>query len=112
MPNPDYLLIPGQFVTVVVSETKRTRSATVPLGAVQQDREGKYVMLVGPDKTAVKRRITVSVQMNGSWIVESGLEVGESVIVEGLQNIAEGSVVEIDADAASGADADQPAASK
>lgn len=107
-PNSDFLLIPGQFVTVVVSETTRKERPTVPLGAVQQDREGKYVMLVTPEKKAEERRISVSEQREGSWIVEDGLKGGESVIIEGLQNVTEGSAVEIVADK----DASQPAVAK
>ncbi len=107
-PNSDSLLIPGQFVTVVVSETARKERPTIPLGAVQQDREGKYVMLVTPDKKAEERRISVSEQREGSWIVEDGLKGGESVIIEGLQNVATGSAVEIVEDK----DASQPAVSK
>ncbi|MDM9625592.1 efflux RND transporter periplasmic adaptor subunit [Rhizobium sp. S152] len=107
-PNGDFILIPGQFVTVVVSETARKERPTVPLGAVQQDREGKYVMLVTPEKKAEERRISVSEQREGSWIVEDGLKGGENVIIEGLQNVTEGSAVEIIADK----DASQPAVSK
>lgn len=107
-PNGDFLLIPGQFVTVVVSETARKERPTVPLGAVQQDREGKYVMLVTPERKAAERRITVSEQREGSWIVDDGLTGGETVIVEGLQNVAEGAIVEIVPDQ----NASQPAVSK
>lgn len=107
-PNSDFLLIPGQFVTVVVSETARKERPTVPLGAVQQDREGKYVMLVTPEKKAEERRISVSEQREGSWIVEDGLKGGEDVIIEGLQNVTEGSAVEIVVDK----DASQPAVAK
>ncbi len=107
-PNSDFLLIPGQFVTVVVSETTRKERPTVPLGAVQQDREGKYVMLVTPEKKAEERRISVSEQREGSWIVEDGLKGGEAVIIEGLQNVTEGSAVEIVADK----DASQSAVAK
>lgn len=92
--NPDLLLIPGQFVTVVVSETTRIERPTVPLGAVQQDREGKYVMLVDQSNHVAQRRITVSEQINGSWIVETGLKGGENLVVEGLQNISDGSAVQ------------------
>ncbi|MGK6317098.1 efflux RND transporter periplasmic adaptor subunit [Neorhizobium sp. DT-125] len=111
-PNSDHLLVPGQFVTVVVSETTRIERPTVPLGAVQQDRDGKYVMLVDAGSKVVRRRITVTEQAHGNWIVETGLEGGESVIVDGLQNIAEGSVVEIVAEAASAAGTSQPAVSR
>ncbi|MCV9961980.1 hypothetical protein OIU34_08725 [Pararhizobium sp. BT-229] len=116
-PNPDLLLIPGQFVTALVAETVRIERPTVPLDAVQQDREGKYVMLDDADKKVVQRRITVSEQARGSWIVETGLGGGESLIVDRLQNITEGSVVENGADAgagdgASAADTSQPTVSK
>ena len=91
--NPDVLLVPGQFVTVVIAETERRMRPVVPLGAVQQDREGKYVLLVGADGKAVQQRIKVSEQSGGSWIVEDGLKGEETLIVEGLANVAEGSAV-------------------
>ncbi|KQV80003.1 efflux RND transporter periplasmic adaptor subunit [Rhizobium sp. Root1220] len=92
-PNPQALLIPGQFVTVVISEVEQKLRPVVPLGVVQQDREGKYVLLVNEQSEAVVRRIKVSEQSEGSWIVEDGLKGGETLIVEGLQNVSEGSRV-------------------
>lgn len=91
--NPDLLLVPGQFVTVVIAENERKMRPVVPIGAVQQDREGRYVLLVGDDGKAVLRRITVSEQADGNWTVDSGLDGGETLIVEGLANVAEGSAV-------------------
>lgn len=91
--NPDVLLVPGQFVTVVIAETERKIRPVVPLGAVQQDREGKYVLLVGADGKAVQQRIKVSEQSGGNWIVEDGLKGEETLIVEGLANVSEGAAV-------------------
>lgn len=91
--NPNLLLVPGQFVTVVIAESERRMRPVVPIGAVQQDREGRYVLLVGDDGKAALRRITVSEQANGNWTVDSGLDGGETLIVEGLANVAEGSAV-------------------
>lgn len=91
--NPDLLLMPGQFVTVVIAEAERRMRPVVPIGAVQQDREGRYVLLVSDDDKAALRRITVSEQANGYWTVDSGLDGGETLIVEGLANVAEGSAV-------------------
>jgi membrane fusion protein (multidrug efflux system) len=65
-------------------------------------------MLVTPDKKAEERRISVSEQREGSWIVEDGLKGGESVIIEGLQNVSAGSTVEIIAETS----ASQPAVAK
>ncbi|MBB3659221.1 membrane fusion protein (multidrug efflux system) [Rhizobium sp. BK650] len=93
-PNPDALLIPGQFVTVVISEREKTLRPVVPLGAVQQDRDGKYVLLVNAQNAVELRRIKTGEQIEGSWVVEDGLKGGEKLIVDGLQNVSEGLVVE------------------
>lgn len=94
-PNPDFLLIPGQFVTVIVSETEKKMRPIVPLGAVQQDREGKFVLLVNDKNEVALRRIKVSEQVGGTFAVDDGLKGGESLIVEGIQNVAEGLAVTV-----------------
>ncbi len=91
--NPDGLLIPGQFVTVVISGTEKTLRPVVPLGSVQQDREGKFVLLVNEQNAVELRRIKTSRQINGNWVVDDGLKGGEKLVVEGLQNISEGAAV-------------------
>ncbi|TCR97906.1 efflux RND transporter periplasmic adaptor subunit [Rhizobium sp. BK418] len=92
--NPDSLLVPGQFVTVVISEREKTLRPVVPLGAVQQDRDGKYVLLANAQNAVELRRIKTTKQIGGSWVVDDGLEGGEKLIVDGLQNVSEGIVVE------------------
>ncbi|CCM79244.1 efflux RND transporter periplasmic adaptor subunit [Rhizobium mesoamericanum] len=93
--NPEHLLIPGQFVTVIISEAEKKMRPVVPLGAVQQDREGKFVLLVDQNKQATLQRIKVSEQTDGNWVVDEGLKGGEVLIVEGLQNVTEGMAVNI-----------------
>ena len=92
-PNPDALLIPGQFVTAIISEAEKTLRPVVPLGVVQQDREGKFVLLVNEKSAVELRRIKVSQQIGGNWAVDDGLKGDEKLIVEGLQNVSEGMVV-------------------
>ncbi len=93
--NPGHLLIPGQFVTVIISEAERNMRPVVPLGAVQQDREGKFVLLVDQKTRVALQRIKVSQQVDGNWVVDDGLKGGESLIVEGLQNVSEGVAVNV-----------------
>jgi membrane fusion protein (multidrug efflux system) len=92
-PNPGALLIPGQFVTVVISGAEKTLRPVVPLGSVQQDREGKFVLLVNEQNAVELRRIKISQQINGNWVVDDGLKGGEKLIVEGQQNVSEGVTV-------------------
>jgi len=93
--NPEHLLVPGQFVTVIISEAERKMRPVVPLGAVQQDREGKFVLLVDQKKQVTLQRIKVSKQVDGNWAVDEGLKGGENLIVEGLQNVSEGAAVNV-----------------
>lgn len=94
-PNPERLLTPGQFVTVIISEREKTLRPVVPLGAVQQDREGKFVLLVDEKNEVALRRIKVSQQVGANWEVDDGLKGGETLIVEGLQNVSEGLAVTV-----------------
>ncbi|MDL2409860.1 efflux RND transporter periplasmic adaptor subunit [Rhizobium calliandrae] len=92
-PNPQSLLIPGQFVTVIVSETEKKLRPIVPMGAVQQDRDGKFALLVNDKSQVELRRIKVSEEVGGNWVVDDGLKGGEKLIVDGLQNVSEGLTV-------------------
>lgn len=107
-PNPELLLTPGQFVTVVISETQQELRPVVPMGAVHQDRDGKYVLLVNDTNHVVASRIDVSSQTGGKWIVEDGLKGNERLIVEGLQNVSEGLAVKAVPAASPDIDAEPP----
>jgi membrane fusion protein (multidrug efflux system) len=112
-PNPRSMLAPGQFVTVVIRPAESQRRPLVPIGAVEQDREGRFVLVLDAgDKVAV-RRIRAGTQIGQYRVIEEGLNGGEKLIVQGLQNARPGTVVqaipvEDDALAATGAPAAQP----
>ncbi|MDR6635933.1 membrane fusion protein (multidrug efflux system) [Phyllobacterium sp. 1468] len=93
--NSQSLLVPGQFVTVLVQELKQNLRPVVPVGAVQQDREGKFVFVVDAESKVETRRITVSTQKGRNWIVDDGLKGGEKLVVEGIQNASPGTVVRV-----------------
>jgi membrane fusion protein (multidrug efflux system) len=91
--NPDALLMPGQFVTVVIESREATRQMVVPQAAVQEDQQGPFVLVVDAQNQVVARYVKVGTTDGTDWIVESGLTVGESVIVEGLQKVRAGVAV-------------------
>jgi membrane fusion protein (multidrug efflux system) len=93
--NPDALLIPGQFVTVVVRQAEPQRRPVVPLGAVQLDREGRFVLILDGDGKVVLRRIRTGSQIGQNWVVEEGLGGGERLIVQGAQNARPGAAVRV-----------------
>ena len=92
-PNPGRILLPGQFVQVVVSGREPVSALVVPQAAVQTDQTGQFVLTVDGDNRVVVRRVTVGRQEGADWVVEQGLEEGEQVIVQGLQRVQPGLVV-------------------
>ena len=91
--NPDVLLMPGQFVTVVIESREATKRLVVPQAAVQEDQQGAFVLVVNADNQVESRHVEVGKTDGTDWIVNSGLTVGESVIVEGIQKVRAGVAV-------------------
>jgi membrane fusion protein (multidrug efflux system) len=89
-PNPDKLLLPGLVVTVVVRPSQPERALLVPTIAVQQDTNGKFVLVVDNSNHVEERRITAIRQIGQDWVVEQGLAEGERVIIDGLQKVRPG----------------------
>jgi membrane fusion protein, multidrug efflux system len=93
-PNPNDELVPGLFVTLVIETQDKAMLALVPQVAVQENQQGKFVLVVGDDNKVVARVVQLGRRMNAMWVVESGLETGEQVIIEGLQKVRPGVEVE------------------
>jgi membrane fusion protein (multidrug efflux system) len=91
--NPDNLLVPGAFATVDVQQAKPDSKPVVPVQAVQDDKGGQFVLLVGQDNKVSTRQITTGAQIGQDFVVNSGLSGGEDVIVQGMQKIHSGEVV-------------------
>jgi len=93
-PNPHHILVPGQFVTVYVQEKEIPSLPVVPQAAVLQDREGRFVYLLGESNTVSQRRIDTGARVGSGWAVTAGLNGGEQVVVQGIQRLAEGMTVQ------------------
>ena len=86
-PNPDGVLLPGQFVTVIVREKQPLSTLVVPQAAVQRDRQGRFVLVVDRADRVEVRRVTLGDRAGTAWVVSDGLTEGERVIVQGLQKV-------------------------
>ena len=89
-PNPDALLLHGQFATVVLASQEPQSKIVIPVSAVQEDQTGPYVLVLTEDKLAEIRRIERGRTQEVNLVVEQGLEDGEIVIVEGVQKVRPG----------------------
>jgi membrane fusion protein, multidrug efflux system len=94
VPNPEGLLIPDGIVGVTVDRGPPRLALLVPQAAVLLDQAGRYVLVVDDAKKVELRRVTTGVEQGGDVVVTEGLKEGELVIVEGIQKVHPGQVVE------------------
>ena len=90
MPNPKHDLLPGMYVTLRITLGEQSHVYLIPQQGVQRDTVGAYVLVVGPDGKVLRKDVTTSESDGNDWIVTSGLENGDRVIVAGLQGAKEG----------------------
>jgi membrane fusion protein (multidrug efflux system) len=88
--NPKHVLLPGQFVRVRLLGLKRPGAILVPQRAVQQGLGGAFVYVVGDSGKVTARDVVATTWDGGSWLIESGLQAGDRVVVEGVQKVAPG----------------------
>ena len=94
IPNPEGLLVDGQFVTASIRERKEEPRLVIPQSALQADQSGYYALVVD-DKHAVEvRRVQTGANLDADVIVTSGVREGDKVIVEGIQKVRPGQVVQ------------------
>lgn len=89
--NSKKWLIPGDYMKVELVAPKVVKYLTVPQSCTKGDAmSGYYVWAIEDDK-AVRKNIKVSDDINNNWVVDSGLNLDDVIVVSGIQNIvAEG----------------------
>jgi membrane fusion protein, multidrug efflux system len=92
--NPDGTLIPGQFVRLQMGRAKAEPLLLVNERAVGTDQDKKFVLVVGADNKATYREIGLGAATDGLRVVTQGLDAGERIIVNGLQRVRPGALVE------------------
>ena len=92
--NPERLLLPGQYAQVRLLMGTRSDAVLVPERAIVEEQGGQIVFVVGPDKKVQRRTVTAGPASEGLRIIEKGLKAGEDVLVDGLQRVQQGTVVE------------------
>lgn len=85
--NPDELLIPGDYVNVTIRVNKPQKVMLIPQSATKTDVGTGYYVWVVKDGKTVKKDIIVNDNYENNWIVESGLDYDDVVIMKGIQSI-------------------------
>jgi len=95
-PNPEGLLLPGMFVRAVITEGVNEQAILLPQQGVSRNPKGDpFAMVVGGEDKVEHRAVTLERAMGDHWLVSSGLNPGDRVIIEGLQKVRPGSVVKV-----------------
>lgn len=95
IPNPDKLLVPGQYVNVKLLLAEKPDALLIPEKAVGTDQAGSYVFVVGSDKVVEQRYVETGPRhQDGLMVIEQGLKPGEQVVIQGMLMIRPGIEVE------------------
>ncbi|MDP5008540.1 MAG: MdtA/MuxA family multidrug efflux RND transporter periplasmic adaptor subunit [Glaciimonas sp.] len=93
-PNTDYALFPNQFVNIRMLLETRIGATVIPNAAIQRGTKGQYVYVVKDDKTVTVRDIKTGPIEGELTAIESGIQVGDTIVVDGIDKLREGAKVE------------------
>lgn len=88
--NEDLVLVPGTYVTVMISQSEVINALTVPQAAVQRDQKGPFVLAINAQEMVEQRHVKLGDATETGFEVQEGLQEGERVIVQGLQKVRPG----------------------
>jgi len=93
-PNPENILLPGMFVRAVIIEGVNEQALLAPQQGVARNPKGNPVALVvGAGEKVEQRMLALDRAIGDKWLVTSGLNPGDRVIVEGVQKAKPGTIV-------------------
>ena len=93
VPNPSGELLPGLFVRVRLEQSQARDAVMLPQQAVTRTAQGDNVMVVGKDGKVSSRPVKLGSAKGSDWVVLSGLQNGEQVMVDGFQKLQPNAVV-------------------
>ena len=93
-PNPERIVRPGQYARVRAAVDVKKGAILVPQRAISELQGIHSVAVVGDANKVEMRTVQTSQRMGSLWVIDSGLKAGETIIVEGLQKVRPGVVVQ------------------
>jgi len=90
-PNPKGFLLPGMFVRAIIIEGINEQAILIPQQGVFRDPKGEAIALIVDAENKIQQRtLTLDRAMGDKWLVSSGLNFGDRVVVEGIQRARSG----------------------
>ncbi len=95
IPNPHALLVPGQYVRIILQRTDLVEGLFVPQAAVQADQQGSYILEVNDKNEVERHNVELGERMEDLVLVTGNVDEGQRVIVRGLQLVRPGMTVKV-----------------
>lgn len=98
IPNTTGTLKPNGIATLRIKDFEADEALVVPAISIGNDAKGAFLFVVNEQdgkSTATKKYITSGRSSDGRTMVTEGLKAGDSVVVEGYNEIANGDLVKI-----------------
>ncbi len=93
-PNADRLLVPGQYVNVILQSENPEKRIVIPQSAIQENQAGPFVLIVNGEGRVEARPVRTGQRVDDGIVVVEGLTDGEALIVEGIQKVRPGAEVQ------------------
>ncbi len=94
-PNPEGLLLPGMFAQLRIVKETSQNTILVPKRAVQQLLDRSLVLVVDENGKSLAKDVKLGEKVGSYYIVEEGLSLDDTVIVEGLSNLQSGKELDV-----------------
>ncbi|HWI90263.1 MAG TPA: efflux RND transporter periplasmic adaptor subunit [Flavisolibacter sp.] len=91
--NPEAMLKPGMNGTVRVATNYKASSIVIPFKAITEQLGEYFTYVVGDSNKVNQQKVDVGPQLGGDVVIRSGLQPGDKIVVEGVQNLHQGSVI-------------------
>lgn len=96
IPNAGHRFWPGRFVNIRLVLNTIQGAVLIPAGASQMSAKGPFVYVIKPDSTAEQRPVMLGQRQGDLIVVESGVEPGERVVINGQIGVTPGGKVRIE----------------
>lgn len=94
--NTSNVLLPGMFVRAEVVEGVNKSAILIPQESVLRDPKGNpFVYVVGKDNVIEQKSVVIDRAVGNKWLLMSGVEAGEKIVIEGIQKIKHGDKVKV-----------------
>ncbi|MBP2645290.1 MAG: efflux transporter, family, subunit [Firmicutes bacterium] len=93
--NPQKFLVPGMFARIVAAGEIRPNAILIPERAVKELLDNTFVFVIGADNKAEQRAVKLGDKVGNMVIVEDGLTAGDSIVVDGIDKIKTGTLLNV-----------------